>query len=150
MATSTTSPPLNAEPSRPDERKNQDLQPKSYVDAVRGEPAETANEIINGPSRDPSSSTSPNGIRGPSEAQQANGGTTGISVLRIINTHNDGEVVENSGHSIEDKSHAMKVSDRGESNGDSISGTELQNQERRPSIERQESKHEFSATVRRM
>lgn len=120
MATSNPSAPLNAEPSRPGKRESQGLKPKSYVDALREDPAEAAKEAVNGTS-------TPNGVNGtagPSQNQHTNGSTT--------ETHND----------------IAKSPGPNESNGDSINGAEHIDQEKRPGIDRQESKHEYSATVR--
>jgi hypothetical protein len=132
MATSNPSASLNAEPSRPDERESQDLKPKSYVDAVREEPAEAAKEIVNGTS-------TLNGVNrtdGVSKDQHTNGSMTGsgqgASVLRIDQTHDN----------------AVKSPARKDSNGDTTKGAGPIDQEERPGIERQESKYEYSATVR--
>ena len=132
MATSSPSAPLNAEPSRPDERESQDLKPKPYVDAVREDPAEAAKEIVNGTS-------TPNGVNGTdgvSQDQHTNDSMTGsgqsASVLRIDQTHDN----------------AVKSPGRKDSNGDTTKGAGQIDQEERPGIERQESKHEYSATVR--
>lgn len=146
MAASTTRAPLNTEPSRLNERKNQDLQPKSYVDAVRKEPVKVADEIANGLN----SPSSQNGSFGASEAQQANGGTTGIgkgpSVLRVTNTHNDEDATDGYEDRIENNDGTTK-SVRSESNGDSTNRTKPKYHETRPGLECQESKHEYSATV---
>jgi hypothetical protein len=149
MATSTTGAPFNTEPSRPDERKKQDLEPESYVDAVRENLTEAANETVNGSSNSPSSSSSTNGISGASGAQHSNSGTIGKgpSILRITNTHNDGNYVRSSEESTENRDDAVKLSTSRESNGDSINGMERRDHERRPGIERQGSKHEYSTEV---
>jgi hypothetical protein len=132
MATSKPSAPLNAEPSRPDELESQDPKPKSYVDAVREEPAEVAKEITN----NTSTPNVVNGTNGASQDQYTNGSATGsgqgATILRIVQTHSD----------------IRKSPGRNESNGDSLNGAEQIDQEKRPDIERQESKHEYSATVR--
>jgi len=132
MATSNPSAPLNAEPSRPDERESQDLKPKSYVDAVRGEPAEAINESVKGTHN----SNGMNGTAGASQHQHTNGSTTGAwqgaSIIGIVQTNDD----------------TAKSPGPSESNGGSISGAKPIDQETRPGIERQESKHEYVATVR--
>jgi hypothetical protein len=132
MATSNLSAPLNAEPSRPDERKSQGLQPKSYLDAVREDPEEAANLAVN-------STSNPSGVNGTASAshdQPTNSTTTGssqgISVLRIVQTHDD----------------TAKSPGPNDSSSDAAKGTEQVDQEKRPVIERQESKQEYSARVR--
>jgi hypothetical protein len=132
MATSNPSAALNAEPSRPDERESQDLKPKSYVDAVRGDPGEAAKEIVNGTS-------TPNGINGTDVASQdqhtnssTRGSWQGASVLRIVETQDN----------------TVKTPGGSDSNGDTTKGAGQIHLEERPGIERQELKHEYSANVR--
>jgi hypothetical protein len=132
MATSNPSAPLNAEPSRRDERDSQGLQPKSYVDAVLEDPTEADREGVNGTS-------SPNGVNGTNGASQGNratdsttGSGQGASILRIVQMDDD----------------TARPSSNRETNGSYTSGAEQAGQEKRLGAERQESKHEYYATVR--
>jgi hypothetical protein len=132
MATSSPSAPLNAEPSRRDQRVSQGLQPKSYVDAVLEDPTEAGRESVNGTS-------SPNSVNGTNSASYGNrttGSTTGsgqgASILRIVQMDDD----------------TAGSSSNRETNGSYTSGAEQGGQEKRPGAERQESKHEYYATVR--
>ena len=81
------SAPLNAEPAVPEERKQQQLPPKSYADAVEEEPPVNGNSSVNGA----------NGANGTDGSKQTNGATGGAvgqselpknaaSVLRIVDT----------------------------------------------------------------
>lgn len=132
MATSNSGAPLNAEPSRPDERESKDLQPKSYVDAVLEGALEGASERINGTS----SPNNVNGTGGVSQDNRANGSTTGsgrgTSTLQVVHTDDD----------------TVKTPGSSEIEGKYSSRAELAEQEKRPGVERQESKREYSATVR--
>ncbi len=132
MATSNTSARLNAEPSQPDERESQHLQPKSYVDAVLQNPVKAASETANG-------TTGPNGAHGTTgtfQDEHANGSSIGsgqgTSILQIVQMHDA----------------TAKSPGSNDINGDSANGPWQGDQEKRPGVERQESKHEYSATVR--
>lgn len=117
---------LNAEPALPDERERQQLPPKSYADAVEEEPP------VNGV----------NGIHGTNAGKPTNGfggqvdgepGADGhmASVLRIVNT--------GAGEKEEEKEKKRQRKQEKEE--------KKQERDDRPQIDRQESKHEYSATV---
>jgi hypothetical protein len=108
---STVSVPLNAEPSLPDERKQQHLEPKSYVDAVHEEPP------VNGTNGANTNGT--NNVEN-NEAEWMKPSPQKASVLRIVDT----------GADVKEKE------------------TKQENGNERPHLERQESKHEYSAAVR--
>lgn len=150
MATSSSSMLLDAGSSWTDERKNEDLQPISYAEIVREGPTEAANETT----IDMSGSSNPNDANrrgGLTLDQHANGSMVGIekglSVLQTINTHNKENATMDPDGRIGNKDEARDMSARSKSNGNSANVTEPTEHESRPSIERQESKHEYSATV---
>jgi hypothetical protein len=131
MATSNPGASFIAEPCRPNERESQDLQRKSYIDALLENPPETANERPNGAS-------SPNGVNrtvGASQNDRTKVSTTssghGASILQIIGTEDA----------------TAKSSSNTEANGSYTGGAEQAGQEKRLDVERQESKHEYSAKV---
>ena len=102
--------PLNAEPANPEERKDNNLQPKSYADAVEEEaPAATTNgtKVTNGV----------NGANGSTGTNGAASGKHAASVLRIVDT--------------------------GAPEKKDAKDKEVE----RPSMERQESQQEYTATV---
>jgi 2-acylglycerol O-acyltransferase 2 len=134
MATATANGPLSAEPSNPDERKSQHLEPKSYVDAVQ-----EALQLSNGSTNTSDGQNGVNGVNGvdgESQDMHANDSLNGLShqasIFRIVDIHGEGEntkAPQDEGTNIED-------------------GTEPRDQSGRPGIERQESQREHSATVR--
>jgi 2-acylglycerol O-acyltransferase 2 len=77
---STVSVPLNAEPSLPEERKQQRLEPKSYVDAVQEEPPVNG---TNGANTNGTNNVASN------EAQWMKPSPHKASVLRIVDTGAD-------------------------------------------------------------
>jgi len=77
---STVSVPLNAEPSRPDERKQQHLEPKSYVDAVQEEPPVNGTNGVN--------TNGPNNVAS-NESEWMKPSPHKASVLRIVDTGAD-------------------------------------------------------------
>ena len=82
---STASVPLNAEPSQPDEREKQHLDPKSYVDAVQEEPP------VNGNGTNGTSAKSNNAT---SESEWLKASSHKASVLRIVDTGAEGKEKE--------------------------------------------------------
>lgn len=149
MATATSSAPLSAEPSNPDEPTSQHLEPKSYVDAVQEAP-----QLSNG-STDTSDGQNGvngvNGVDGESQDKHANDGLGGsnhhASILRIVDTHGEGDTTMTPPDKGINREDDRKPVANGESNSQSSDGTEPRDQSERPDFERQESKHEYSATV---
>lgn len=78
---SSASVPLNAEPSQPDVREKQHLDPKSYVDAAQEEPPVNGTNGTNGTTTG-STDTS-------SEAEWLKSSSHKASVLRIVDTGAD-------------------------------------------------------------
>lgn len=149
MATATASTPRSAEPSNPDERTSQHLESKSYVDAVREVP-----QLSNG-STDTSDGhnrvNGVNGVDGELQDMHVNGSSNGPNrqapILRIVDTHGEGDITkapQDEGGSREDE---RKPIANGESSGRPSDGKEPRDQSGRPGVERQESQHEYSATV---
>ena len=103
----TVSAPLNAEPANPEERKDHNLPPKSYADAVEEEP----------PAADTNGSKPTNGVNGTNGTGSAK---HMAPVLRIVDTG---------------APDAKGKEETQEKKGE------------KPSMERQESKLEYSATV---
>ncbi|TVY19343.1 Diacylglycerol O-acyltransferase 2A [Lachnellula arida] len=78
---STASVPLNAEPSQPDVREKQHLDPKSYLDAVEEEPPANGTNGTNG--------TTAGSMDTSSEAEWLKPSSHKASVLRIVDTGAD-------------------------------------------------------------
>jgi 2-acylglycerol O-acyltransferase 2 len=118
MATPTAEAPLNAEPSRPEDRQSQHLEPKSYVEAVQEDPSQAINGAANGINE----SNWSTGVNGESQSDSdPSRSKHGIAILRITTTLGEGEP----------------------------KGTPERSDEKqeRPNLDREESKHEYSATV---
>jgi len=150
MATTTTDAPFKAELSANDERKFQKIEPKSYVEAVQEGPPSIATKTTN----DSSDSNSVNGINGLSGASQnyptngsAMGPKQGVSVMRIINTNGNVNDTPYSKDSDEREDNGKESAANGDSKSEHLGGKETIDQLGRPSIERKESKHEYSANV---
>lgn len=85
MAT-TARVPLNAEPSQPNEREKQHLEPKSYVDAVQEEPPANGTNGTSG--------TNSKGSKVTTESEWLQPSPAKASVLRIVDTGADGKDVD--------------------------------------------------------
>lgn len=82
------SAPLSAEPANPSERKNQNLPPKSYADAVEEE-APSSNETKETNGLKDTNGTNTNGTDESQESAETNGLSNGkhtAPVLRIVDT----------------------------------------------------------------
>lgn len=129
----TTSAPLNAEPADSQSRKEQNLPPKSFADAVQEE--------------------APLHINGDGEAKSLNGANKSNGLPGINGQENaetgDGDQKSNGGH----QAAILKIVDtHGEAEGKTIANGEVKKEQKeddssRPVIERQESRSEYSATV---
>jgi len=143
MTTITASAPLNAEPSRPEERRNQHLEAKSYVEAVQQGSDETSERTTNGTINDQEADAVPPDEHAGMTAGKA---VQRPSILRIVNTHNEVETPA-LGQNKKQNDDPNTASLNGESKvmaskqGDEVDHTE------RPGVERNEFKQEHSATV---
>jgi hypothetical protein len=149
MATATARALLSAEPSNPDERRSQDLEPKSYVDALQEAP-----QLSNGSTNTSDGQNSVNGVNavdGESQDKHVddslNGPNHQASILRNVDTHGEGETTKApQGEGTYSEGDHKPVAN-GESNSQPSDGTDPRDHSGRPGIERQESQHEYSVTV---
>lgn len=159
MASEAASNQLNAEPSQPDDREKQQLPPKSYVDAVQQDPAESTGKPVNG-SNGETHSTAVDGIDEVHPNLQVNGDSNGngprAAVLRIVPTNGESKTSETTTNgegepskdgASSDKVNGSKTPETKDKSDGAVSTEESKID--RPAVERQESQHEFEAAVRK-